>query len=68
MHDGLRLDAQPTQHRQKRTGILGDSFQHRRTAHGNLHLYRPRFVRHRIEFYAATAASESWFCRTAAGV
>jgi Pentapeptide repeats (9 copies) len=31
-------------------------------------LYRPRFVRHRIESYAATAASESWFCRTAAGV
>src|SRR4051794_18373034 len=31
-------------------------------------LYRPRFVRHRIESYAASAASESWFFRTAAGV
>ncbi len=31
-------------------------------------LYRPRIVRHRIESYAATAAGESWFCRTAAGV
>jgi predicted transglutaminase-like cysteine proteinase len=29
---------------------------------------RPRFVRHRIESYAARAAGESWFCRTAAGV
>src|SRR3954454_24015291 len=31
-------------------------------------LYRPRFVRHRIESYAAIAADESWFCRMAAGV
>ena len=31
-------------------------------------LYRPRFVRHRIGSYAASAAGESWFCRTAAGV
>src|SRR5215218_7793173 len=31
-------------------------------------LYRPRFVRHRIESYAASAARESWFWRTAAGV
>ena len=31
-------------------------------------LYRPRLVRHRIECYAASAAGESWFCRTAAGV
>jgi site-specific DNA recombinase len=31
-------------------------------------LYRPRLVRHRIACYAARAASESWFCRTAAGV
>ena len=29
---------------------------------------RPRFVRHRIESYAASAADESWFCRMAAGV
>src|SRR3712207_1985444 len=29
---------------------------------------RPRFVRHRIESYAASAAGESWFCRAAAGV
>src|SRR3954451_23752180 len=40
--------------------------------HGRLsdwgEVYRPRFVRHRIESYAASAASESWFCRTAAGV
>src|SRR5215218_3639322 len=27
-------------------------------------VYRPRFVRHRIESYAASAAGESWFCRT----
>jgi upstream activation factor subunit UAF30 len=32
------------------------------------YMYRPRFVRHRIESYAASAASESWFCRMAAGV
>ena len=31
-------------------------------------LNRPRIVRHRIECYAASAAGESWFCRTAAGV
>jgi hypothetical protein len=31
-------------------------------------LYRPRLVRHRIACYAARAAGESWFCRTAAGV
>jgi hypothetical protein len=31
-------------------------------------LYRARLVRHRIESYAASAAGESWFCRTAAGV
>ena len=31
-------------------------------------VYRPRFVRHRIACYAARAAGESWFCRTAAGV
>ena len=31
-------------------------------------VYRPRLVRHRIECYAASAAGESWFCRTAAGV
>jgi hypothetical protein len=31
-------------------------------------VYRPRFVRHRIESYAAIAADESWFCRMAAGV
>ena len=31
-------------------------------------LKRPRFVRHRIECYAASAAGGSWFCRTAAGV
>jgi hypothetical protein len=31
-------------------------------------LYRAQIVRHRIESYAATAASESWFCRTVAGV
>jgi hypothetical protein len=31
-------------------------------------LYRARLVRHRIESYAARAAGESWFCRTAAGV
>src|SRR3954468_19811980 len=32
------------------------------------YVYRPRLVRHRIACYAARAASESWFCRTAAGV
>ena len=31
-------------------------------------VYRPRLVRHRIACYAARAAGESWFCRTAAGV
>ena len=31
-------------------------------------LYRPRFVRHRIGSYAASAMDESWLCRTAAGV
>src|SRR3954462_7842767 len=31
-------------------------------------VYRPRLVRHRIACYAASAAGESWFCRTAAGV
>src|SRR3954462_13788761 len=31
-------------------------------------VYRPRFMRHRIGSYAASAAGESWFCRTAAGV
>ncbi len=31
-------------------------------------LYRSQIVRHRIGCYAARAASESWFCRTAAGV
>jgi uncharacterized membrane protein HdeD (DUF308 family) len=31
-------------------------------------LYRPRLVRHQFESYAASAAGESWFCRTAAGV
>src|SRR4051812_36872724 len=31
-------------------------------------VYRPRFVRRRIESYAASAASQSWFCRMAAGV
>src|SRR5215210_1302813 len=33
-----------------------------------MQVYRPRFVRHRIGSYAASAAGESWFCRTAAGV
>jgi hypothetical protein len=31
-------------------------------------LYRPRFLRHRIEAYAARAADGSWLCRTAFGV
>src|SRR4051794_26498323 len=31
-------------------------------------VYRPRLVRHQFESYAASAAGESWFCRTAAGV
>src|SRR4029453_16262623 len=31
-------------------------------------MYRPQLVRHRIACYAARAAGESWFCRTAAGV
>jgi hypothetical protein len=35
---------------------------------GKRKVYRPRFVRHRIESYAAIAADESWFCRMAAGV
>jgi len=34
----------------------------------NSELYRPRFLRHRIEAYAARAADGSWFCRTAFGV
>ncbi len=38
----------------------------RRIAKGAV--YRLRLVRHRIACYAARAASESWFCRTAAGV
>lgn len=35
---------------------------------GMREVYRARLVRHRIESYAASAAGESWFCRTAAGV
>jgi hypothetical protein len=31
-------------------------------------VYRPQFLRHRIEAYAASAADGSWFCRTALGV
>ncbi|WP_245435617.1 M20/M25/M40 family metallo-hydrolase [Microvirga calopogonii] len=31
-------------------------------------LYRPQFLRHRIEAYAARAADGSWLCRTAFGV
>jgi hypothetical protein len=31
-------------------------------------LYRPRFLRHRIEAYTASAADGSWLCRTAFGV
>jgi hypothetical protein len=31
-------------------------------------LYRPQFLRHRLEAYAARAADGSWLCRTAFGV
>ena len=31
-------------------------------------VYRPQFLRHRIEAYAARAADGSWLCRTAFGV
>src|SRR4051794_10133942 len=72
----LKLDAVQMPSRAASATSAKKTFRRTRTAGGRRGtsgfgggvLYRPRLVRHRIACYAARAASESWFCRTAAGV
>ena len=52
----------------KRNNLQNPANKREINADDKLRVYRPRLVRHRIECYAASAAGESWFCRTAAGV